>query len=66
MDRANTEIGLQDGKHSHEKYMNKQVTCHLNNIADQSKELSAEQVQLQAEANEADQIARKDDERYAH
>lgn len=46
--------------------MNKQVTCHLNNIADQSKELSAEQVQLQAEANEADQIARKDDERYAH
>ncbi|PAV89712.1 hypothetical protein WR25_11190 [Diploscapter pachys] len=61
--RADAEIRLQDGKHSNEKYLNEETTRRLNNIADQTRDLNTMQVRLQTEANEADRVAREDDER---
>ncbi|PAV80656.1 hypothetical protein WR25_12765 [Diploscapter pachys] len=61
--RADAEIRLQDGRHSHEKHMSEETTRRLNNIADQARDLNNMQVRLQAEANETDRVAREDDER---
>ncbi|PAV76934.1 hypothetical protein WR25_18745 [Diploscapter pachys] len=61
--KANTQIELEENKQRHEKYLNDQATRQLNNIADQTRELNNMQLRLQAEANEADRVAREDDER---
>ena len=64
--KTNAKIELQDGRQRHEKYPNEQTMRRLNNIADQARDLNNMQVRLQAEGNEADRVAREDDERYAH